>query len=363
MITILLTGVRAPVALDFIHSFSQRGCRVVVADSLRFPYARWSNRVHTYYHLPSPRHQTEQFVSKLQRIVKRERVDHLIPICEEVFYISQYQNAFGCRVWVSNFQLMTALHSKYEFSQLAASYLPVPSTVLLKDFQDWKASERYVFKPVYSRFATATVIRKRLTANFFSQDEQTRWVAQRYVAGTEICVYSVWNHGQLQAITAYRPVYRAGTGAAIFFSPFKHPAMFDLVRTFGEQITFTGQLSFDVILDQADNPYFIECNPRATSGAHLLDQNIAAAFLDHQPHPRPSTADYGIKYALGILKPHTLFQKRVRRAKDVVFRKDDLIPFFLQPLSVLEITYVMIRRRISWLVATTWDIEWNGHER
>jgi short-subunit dehydrogenase involved in D-alanine esterification of teichoic acids len=50
--TILITGVRAPIALETSRSFAQFGHQVIVADSQYLTIARWSNTVRKYYKLP-----------------------------------------------------------------------------------------------------------------------------------------------------------------------------------------------------------------------------------------------------------------------------------------------------------------------
>ena len=361
MQTILITGARAPIALEMSRSFAKHGHKIIMADSQYLTIARWSNTVTRYYKLPSARYKTIDYIHKLNEIIEKENVSHLIPTCEEAFYMALHKDKINCKVWTSEKELMHNLHNKLIFSQFAHPYFPIPETQLVIDFSDWINSDNYVFKPIYSRFATATIIGKKLSESYFTEIEKNAWIAQKRIKCAEICVYSIWNAGILTAYAAYNPLYRVGKGSGIFFEPVIHNKTFELIKTFGAQIKYTGQLCFDVIIDELNTPYFIECNPRGTSGAHLINDKIAICYLENKDLIVPNKQDYSIKYALAILHPLVFFTKKVRQSHDVIYKNADKTPFFLQFLSIFEITYIKIFKRLSWLAATTGDIEWNGN--
>jgi hypothetical protein len=358
--TILITGARAPIALEMSRSFAKHGHRVIMADSQYLTIARWSNTVARYYILPSARYKTGEYVAKINDIIEKENVTHLIPTCEEAFYIAVHKDELKCKVWTAEKNLMHNLHNKLIFPQFAQPFLPIPETQLVTNFSDWQNSSNYVFKPIYSRFATATIIGKQLSESYFNEIEKTAWIAQKRILGKEICVYSIWNEGVLKGYAAYHPLYRVGKGSGIFFEPVIHLKTQQLIHQFGQTINYTGQLCFDVIIDDLDTPNFIECNPRGTSGAHLINNKIALCYLENADLIVPNNDNYSIKYAMALLHPLAFFTKKARDSHDVIYKKDDKKPFFLQFLSIFEITYIKIFKRLSWLAATTGDIEWNG---
>ncbi len=358
--TILLTGARAPITLELARSFALLGHRVIVADSLRLTVARWSSAVARYYTLPAPRTEADKFVEKLQYIIEKEGVTHLIPTCEEAFYVAIHQAQFDCKVWTAGIDLMHDLHNKYTFTQKFQQDLPTPATVRLTEFQDWENTPAYVFKPIYSRFATQILIGRQVLPTYFSADTRSAWIAQARIVGKEMCVYSVWEAGKLKGYASYHPLYRFGKGAAIFFEYMHDARVFELVAHFGQKYNYTGQLSFDVIIDEKEGPYFIECNPRGTSGAHLLGQDLGQAFLEEGLFLPQNNDSYTLKTVLGMSKPHLFFTEKVGKARDVVYHKSDKMPFFLQGLSVFEIAKIKFFKRLSWSNATMQDIIWDG---
>jgi predicted ATP-grasp superfamily ATP-dependent carboligase len=360
METILITGARSPIALEIARSFFKAGHRIIMADSLQLPISRWSNTIDKYYTLPSPRYNTLDYKKSIIDLVKKEKITHLIPVCEETFYISMFINEIGCKVWTSDIALIKQLHNKYFFSKFGKPYLPIPETILVSDFSHWESSIGYVFKPIYSRFGTSTIIKKNIKEDYFANIDQTGWIAQKFIKGKEVCVYSIWDRGKIKAFVCYEPLYRTGNGAAIYFVPKEHSEIKNLVVNFGEQTNYSGQLCFDVIIDENNNPYFIECNPRATNGAHLVNTDIANAFFQQPFLEVKNSNEYALKFALIYFFPLSFLSERIRRAKDVIFRWRDIMPFVLQFLCSLEIMSIKFKHKVSLIEATTIDVDWNG---
>lgn len=357
--TILISGARAPISLEMARSFHKAGHTVIMTDCLQLTISRWSNSVSKYYIIPSPRFDTIGFVKKIQEIIRLEKVDHFIPTCEEAIFVSEHLEAFKCKVWSSHHNLILELHNKLRFTELYKNRIRIPKTTLLSQFTDWSNSEDYVFKPIYSRFATSVILKKKVDSTFFSEDDKKHWIAQQFITGKEICVYSIWDKGNLKAFTSYHPLYRAGKGAGIYFEPIHNELIFNQVKELGSFIKYTGQLCFDVIVDTNQVPYFIECNPRGTSGAHLIGIHLADSFLGKNTFVSFRKQEFSIKYAVFLLHTSAIFNKRIWKSKDIIFRWNDLKPFFFQTLSLIEIAYLKITQRISWLKATTFNIEWN----
>ncbi|MFD1884533.1 hypothetical protein ACFSC9_03275 [Paenibacillus wenxiniae] len=162
---ILVTGGRAPVALEWCRLLHAAGHEVYVAESFPQPLCRYSNTVRRCYVVPAPRQQPGAFLQELQRIVEKERIDVLLPTCEEIFHIAAGQEHLSAEVQVISPTIaqLHRLHHKGDFIKLVrAAGLAVPETVLLEDAQQWEQTQRcawekgtaIVLKPAYSRFAS-----------------------------------------------------------------------------------------------------------------------------------------------------------------------------------------------------------------
>ncbi len=422
MANILLTGGRAPATLDLARSFHAQGHRVTVAESLPNSLTAASNATHASFVLPPPRQQPAAFVEALADIIRQQQIDLLIPTCEEIFYVAMGREKLAglCTVFAEPIERLRTLHNKCRFIQTAeAMGLPVPGTVPIETEADLRAAfehwPRLVLKPVYSRFASRTLILPPASTTFASlcASSASPWVAQEYLTGQPLCTYSIAHAGRLTAHTTYRSIFTAGQGATIHFQHVDHRASLAWVRRFVETFGFTGQIAFDFV-ETDGTVRAIECNPRATSGIHLLaaaahfpdtffDGEMECLFPPAQPAPMLSAAMllYGLPAALknnlytriekntdfqtnpssfrsvytkssstlaheraggtGLKKP-TLghWWQAFHSGRDVIFRWNDMRPTFAQWQSILHFISLGWRRGITALEASTLDIEWNG---
>ncbi|UAM99215.1 ATP-grasp domain-containing protein [Polaribacter litorisediminis] len=355
----LILGARAPIALELSRSFHAQGLKVILADSLRFPIGRWSNSIAHFERLPKARQNTMEFVETISKLIIKYSITDIIPCCEEVFYIAKHKNNWNCKVWTSDIKLMNLLHNKETFAREFKDFLTIPETISLEKFSNWSQSDTYVFKPKYSRFASSTILNTLIHSNTINDPEN--WIAQKKVTGIEVCVYTIWDSGKLKGYSCYVPLYRVKKGAAIYFEHFENSQLKEKIKKFGEYYLYSGQLSFDVII--SDNTFwFLECNPRGTSGAHLLRHSLAGSFYNDVVNTITDKNDYMLTSVLLFTKPFVFLSKKVQSAKGVIFSWQDPVPSFLQLISVLELIYIKLSKGISLTQATTYDIEWNGHE-
>lgn len=360
--TVLILGARAPVALDLCRSFALAGWKVILADSLRFPISRWSRCAKKFIRLPSPVYNPEEFKKSMLSLIEDFGVNLCIPTCEEVFHISLIKDQLPTRVFVDDIKLMDRLHNKWTFSQESISHFSVPKTCLVKDFRDWEHTEEYVFKPIYSRFGAETLLNKPADVVQDKILDSDLWIAQKKIIGEEVCVYSIWNKGIMRAYCLYLPKYRYKSGAGVYFEQISDQTIYESVKAFGEKLQFTGQLSFDFIIKKGI-PYILECNPRATSGLHLLSKNVMSAFIGEAPYSsQKKEQSKALKFVMFWTNPGFLFSPDFWKSKDVVFSLKDPLPFFLQGIPLLELLYLRIIKGIPFTETMTQDIAFNGHE-
>lgn len=372
---ILLTGGRAPATLELARAFHRAGHAVFMAESLRGHLSEPSNVLAQNFLVPPPRQQTREFLDALETIVRENKIDLVIPTCEEVFYVALGRERFPA--FVEPLEKLRTLHNKWDFIELARGLgLPVPETILIVTEASlrsaWNRWPRLVIKPVYSRFASRTLIQPTIEQSRSAISFDARWVAQEFVAGEQVCTYSVCHNGRVAAHTAYRSDFTAGQGATILFRHVNHASTFDWVKKFVSAISFTGQIAFDFIETVDENIFAIECNPRAISGIHLLahDPRFPETFLDADAPCVIPSDNFSVQLWTGMLVyglPAALKKRQFKKwwdaftsSRDVIFRDDDPLPALLQFRSIFYYLQLARRENISPLEASTFDIEWNG---
>ncbi|WP_404420549.1 hypothetical protein [Nibricoccus sp. IMCC34717] len=297
----------------------------------------------------------------------------MIPVSEEVFWLALAAPSLPKNVSVrtSALPVLEGLHHKAKFASMAGeigygapeNHL-VSSPSELRCFAD---PQRWVFKPVYSRFASRLLVKPDKRALSRIRPTPTDpWLAQTFVPGVERCCYNVAENGRILFHVAYSPVERLGVGAGLYFEPYESGALFELSRRFIEATAFTGQISFDVI-ESGDQLVAIECNPRGTSGVHLGVQHseqLSEALLGIvSASPKPiCTSPRMLRIPLLLTNPWRLFTRsglqRLSSANDALTEAG--IGLGSQTMALAEMIFRAIRQRIPLREATTWDIEWNG---
>lgn len=424
-LAILLTGGRAPCTLELARSFYAAGHRVVVAESARYHLCRVSRAVARSYAVPAPNAHPAAFLDAIESIIVDEKVDVLIPTCEEIFFVSRGLDRLSrhCWVWAAPIDQLRELHDKWRFARLASGLgLAVPATELIQSPEEWLAyaeegqlGHNIVLKPAYSRFASRVLFlgkedtgakrRRLLTEQMPALSPAAPWVAQQRIYGSHLCTYSVAWEGELLAHAAYPCSYRVGQGASVYFEPIAHSQSLAWVRKLVSEFQFTGQISFDFIEEAGGGLYAIECNPRATSGIHLFgagSEGLIQAFLEPRnlrdrggamavPELEGSqgngskrngsnrasskSAGAGGKRTAAMLAPAMLaaglgnvrslcelrdWFSAYRRARDVVFSRNDWLPVIEQLRVLLSAWRASRTRGITLTQATTMDLEWNG---
>ncbi len=374
---ILILGARAPVCLEWARAFSTAGWEVSVADSLHWPVSSASHASTEYYELPEPRNNPDLWIDTLSFIIQSKSIDVLLPTCEEVFYLAYGLERLPCRVITMALTTLHELHHKYRFSEMIKNWsCSTPETHLIESTEDLapflNESSEWVFKPVYSRFANRSLIQPARQQLIDIQDSmENPWVAQRFVSGKEYCSFSLIVNGRVSAHACYHPRYRVGKGSGIWFEPQNPPAILAFIQQFAQETAYNGQVAFDFIESEDGIFHVLECNPRATSGVHLFDDQaieLVKALLGDVPEDSiliPSTTPRMISLAMILFAMPRYFWKKsfwkdFSTAHDVIVRPGDWKPLYAQIPGLLEIIGRALSRRTGLLAAATADIEWDG---
>jgi hypothetical protein len=330
--------------------------------------------VHAY---PSPVRDRTGFRQAVLDLIARLAPVLVVPTCEEVFHFARL--ALGAVLFQPPADTLRSLHDKGAFAALCGSAgLSAPETHAidratdLLPFRD--EPHDWVFKARFSRFGEGTLMGARPSG---LDRVGPGWIAQRRVKGREASFYAVAQAGSITAFAAYDSDWHLPGGACLTFHPVERDlglTLFGMAQALAEATRLTGQFACDVIVDADGRPWVIECNPRATSGAHLLvgDGRLARAMLgalrppatagETPLHLLPAFATYGLAIAIRERRL-TQWVSELRAGRDVTGTAGDRAPMWGAALDGLAFVRAGRRLGISTAAATTVDIEWNGDER
>lgn len=389
MKTVIVSGARAPAALDIMRAFATHGWRVIAADSVAMPPARFSRAVSRYVRLPGPALDRTAFASAVRRLADEVAPDLWIPTCEEIFHLAELKPAHfpDLPLVAPPFADLVAVHDKATFAEIAGRIGLAPAeSIRVTDraqLDDLKPRARdMVFKPVWSRFAERILIRPQPAAlDSLHPSLSDPWIAQTYLPGEEVCTYGIAHQGRLLVHTAYHPRYRLRIGAGIYFDPAPDADIRAAVEALAGALRWSGQIAFDLRRDAAGAWKAIECNPRATSGVHLMPgdaiveamtwpatyaTNILSPADASAVKPRPCM----IRSAMFVIAgPAALWNGKTRawwtdvtRARDALSIPGDRGPGLGQYLFFAENAYRALMGGHTITRAATYDMEWNGPE-
>jgi hypothetical protein len=379
---VLVTGARAPVAVHWAWALRASGYRVHLGDVQRYPLGHARGLSEGYLRFAAPRHDFAGFRRDILGLCTRHRITTIVPTCEEVFWLAAMMDdltSAGITLFAPPKDILHRVHDKAAFVTLCQDFWPhLPQTRRLASMGEARAEAAaaggLVFKPVYSRFATRTLIRPSAAAVATIQPTPADpWVAQEFLPGREVCAYAIATQGQVRALAVYHPRHRAGLGAGIYFDPVDPEPALAFVRAFCAATQWTGQVSFDLI-EGAGGLYPIECNPRATSGLHLIRDAgglTDAAFGAAEPLLiRSDVGAQCVKLAMWLYAgwPHRrrmpAFRADLARATEALRWADGRrIGLAGQLRAVIEIAGLALRRGQSLQQAATADVEWNGPDQ
>lgn len=377
MTRVMITGARAPVALDLARSFRATGCDVTLADSVRPFAASLSRPRFEILRLPPPRREFGKFRARLSTLAGR--FDLIVPTCEEVFWLAAAagRDGWADRLFAPSIEVLRTLHSKASFPALAREAgVEAPATWPLASRADSAAvplaPADLVLKPEFSRFGSKTIVRpKPGVAEALPTSPSRRWVAQERLEGEELCVWSALRGGELVACIAYRPALRHGRSAAYAFEAVDSPALVEMARRIGRHVGGEGQLSYDAIVRPDGRVAPIECNPRSVSGIHLLDgaPALALALLGRGSlvppaagtlrYLSPAMALMGLPAALAG-GSFAQLRSAWSKGRDSVGRPGDRLPVAGVLLDAARFALTGAARLRGPTSETTDDIEWNG---
>jgi predicted ATP-grasp superfamily ATP-dependent carboligase len=368
---LLLTLGRLPKALDVARGFADLGWRVVVAEPFKRHLAGASRLVARSHQVTAPAQDKNAYLADLHRIIAEEAIDLVVPVSEETMHVAFLRDNLPAttRLFTMLPEMLLRLHNKHGFVQQAEAWgLSVPESHALGDekAEALAQSGPIVIKPVHSCSGRGVRLLPAGAA-LPAPDPAIPAIVQRCVMGAEYSSCSIAHDGRVASTVIYRAAQKSGS-VAVAFERVEHPAIADWITRFIAAANWTGFIAFDIMLDEAGQPWGIECNPRTTSGLHFWERaDIARAVLEpgFTPRYRPETRLQQFYSALTETQMSLFrrgpFGENLRQlftTRDVTWDRRDPMPFLTMTATSWPIIRMAMARGVPFGEVATLDVGW-----
>ena len=381
--TVLLTLGRLPVALELARSLRRLGWRTVVADPLRLHLCRFSNAVDRCARVRAPASDPDGFLDDLAELCERESARLVVPVSEEVPHVARLTDRAGFDVPVlcPAPDAVLALHDKHRFaSWLDAAGLPAPATARADEpgAAELAARVDHAIKPRLSASGAGVTFGR--AGDPLPTRAATHLVQER-LGPDALCTCTLASGGAPLATVAYRGTLLSGSVAVRFESVAVPDEVRRTIDACARAHAVSGAISFDFMADADGRWRAIECNPRATSGLHLmgpaaLDRALgrcvdgalgrdgiepAAACVEVEPGRRRQELWTSLTELQGRALRGRIDRSDWRafaRTPDVTWSRADPWPCLGMPLASAPLLWRAVRRRRPITEVTVDDVGW-----
>jgi len=373
-LNILLTNGRFPVSLDLARQLHSLGHVVFVVDPMRFHISKFSRVVKKSYFVPAPHVDATGYVEGVRKAVRESNIQLIIPMHEEIFYLTQYEDLKPL-LFAPEYHTLISMHNKWEFYELVTAIgCDAPPSILCRSMDDLNkldlAHKEYALKPVFGRALSGIFHLKpgQPIPDDLKISEDIQYIGQEWIYGKQFCSYAVARDGEIKASAVYPVVDTIDGSSCVYFESIEHRKIKEFMEKFARAYRLNGQVAFDFV-ETPEKVMVFESNPRATSGIHLFKHTPWLAEAMTLPNTQRHDAPEGAKRQLmpGMLmwehgdihgKKRLQHTKRLLRTRDVTFGKSDPFPALMQPF--LYITYLQQCRKKNLKLKELfqWDVIW-----
>jgi hypothetical protein len=377
---LLVTSARLPFGLDLIRKLSEAGHDVYASDTYREAPGSHSRYLSGHFVTAKPAQETERFLEDVERIVRENEIEMVVPSFEEAFFLSTRHAELSeiTRLYTPPFRTLAPLHDKSTFQQLMDKLdLRTPETVVAKSDQELREAlerwPRYFARAAFSRGGVALLTNTGPLAGHVQVEdchptEASPWLMQEFVDGPMVCSYSTIHDSRITAHGTYRAPRQWEHSTGIQFLAVDSAETLAAARKIAEEVEYTGQMSLDFV-DSDGQLYMIECNPRPTDGVLLMSsEQVAGGITD--PGRELQVVEPGQEVQLDLAVFGQIFKEGIkempRSIHDLVAIRGsdrgwhDLLPTLYSFLAFGRSATISRREHQALFVAMSDDITWDG---
>jgi len=281
-----------PFALAVMRRLSQAGHDVFSSDTYDAAPGNHSRYVTAHAVTASPRADTALFLEQVADFCAEHSVEMIVPTWEEAFYLSTGRERLEevAGLYTPPFETLARVHDKHSFEALVERLgIPAPVGVTVRSDDELREAvarwPHYFGRGVYSRGGVTLLtntgpLAGRVRLEDVHPTPDAPWLVQEFVDGPMVCTYSTLHGGRVTGHCTYRAPRQYHHSTAVQLETVAGEETLKVVERLGAELGYTGQMSLDFV-DSNKGLMIIECNPRTTDGALLMESDeLAGSLLD-----------------------------------------------------------------------------------
>ncbi|UJR84907.1 hypothetical protein [Sandaracinus amylolyticus] len=386
---VLVTSSRFPHALCEIRHFGEQGHTVYAADTFGSAPGSHSRYVAESFVTASPTFETVQYVDDVAEIVRSRGIDLVVPAFEEALYLAEHRARVPAPIFCPSLETLARLHDKHRFVELSRSLgLPVPRTIVVRSPRELRRAiaelPEYIARAAYSRggvtlLTNAGPLAGRVPIDACHPTPLQPWIVQEFVHGTDVCSFSVAQHGRIVAHCTYEHPKTIEHAGGILFESIDEPESLVLARRYAEALKYHGQISFD-FMRTARGLVLLECNPRPTAGVFMMtSEDLCDAVLARVNGKGPRIVPAGVRRQIAVAIMRDMVRNWREIPSDLAVLLSGIEDVYAAPGDAMPALYSLLSygqvrayrkhlarrgRDVSDLVAAQFfDVLWDGTRR
>ncbi len=381
----LVTTSRMPFAVDEIRKLGEAGHDVTAVDTFKASPGSHSRYAARHIEVPQPKQQTEAFIDAIVGIMADQRIECLLPMFEEVFYLAAHRDRLegACELFFPAFDTLAKVHDKVSFSTMCRELgLPVAESITATSPQELEDAigrfDHWFARAAYGRGGLNILTNTGPLAGEGSVEEamptpDDPWLVQEYLQGVDLCSWSVVHHGEVVLHSTYEHALTIDNRGGIVFESVDAPETLAAAQKIAAELGWNGQVSFDFLRTDDGVHHLVECNPRPTDGCTLAtpDEMSTALFEPAAPVVVPAGRKREIKEAVirDMFQHLGRFRSDAKAAKggsDVYAQRHDHLPLLYTVLSLQHVKAyresmgIDHKSREDLMAAQFFDVAWDG---
>ncbi len=272
----LITSASTRVAYCICKNLSRHGIQAVMADSDPLAMSFWSRHAASRHVYASPFLDEARFVEDLLMIIDKEKIDVLIPVLEETYFVARHRAVLAphVRIFMAEYEKLISLHDKRSLKTIADRLgVSMPMTVELDGALALGFPPDFhfpaVLKPkqggggwsVMEIDGQSALQRMAEQSGFLPE----RYLVQEKIEGPVAGVAMLYRDGVLVASDSYWTVqtYPHPYGQPTVRVSRDFPEATAALKTILDDLRWTGPCQADFLHDEARRQSFlIDVNPR-----------------------------------------------------------------------------------------------------